>query len=895
MTKAAASLGIVILLAATAIAQTQPAAVDDAINVAVRRQADQITLHQKVADAREAMARHDLVAAAKLYDQSVELAVKIGPKAGPDGVEAVQGLVTVRLELAEQARKRGDYQEVETQLARVLKVDSQNPVAIAAKAVNDRTLAERRGLDPSPAALEQVAGAKKEKVDANTLVQDGRVLLEAGKLDAADAKLNAALKLDPSNRGAFYYKELVKEYRYQVSQNKQNQDSRKAMLEVADAWERPTKGGLLPVPNPYNGTNTIYTGKGRQAIVHKLNTIKFDTVQYDGLPLSEVIRLLSEEARKRDPEKKGINFIINPNAPAAGAGAPVAIDPATGLQVAAPPTEAVDVGAISIKLNYPLTDIRFGDVLNAVEQVAEKPIKFSIQDFAVVVSLKGQEITPMAMRIFNVDPNTFQQGLQGVGGASFGDIQTSSGGGGGGSSGGGGGGSSGGGGQGGGQGGSSTLFIPRVSVAGGSAQGGGGGQGGGQGGGGSTGGGIAGLTTTNAMESVSAAVQNFFSTMNIDLRTPPKSVFWNDRRGQLIVYATMEDLDRIEQVIQVLNVAPPQVNIKVKFTEITQSDTRALGFDWFLGNLLMGNRNGTGLQAGSAPSYVGVPSVANPEGSFPGSFVNGTSIPASGSDALLTGGLRNAANAPALATFTGILTDPQFRVVIKAIDQRSGVDLLSEGDVTTLSGRQCQIQTTELRTIVTGTSQNTGGQSGSTGNTGTGNTTLPNQAVFATPLTQIMPFGPTIDVVPYVSSDGCTIQMTIIPTLSEFAGYDDPGPFVPTAVTGGGVPITSVLPLPKFRLRQVTTSCIVWDGQTVVLGGLIISEITKTKDKVPILGDLPFVGKLFRSESSVNNKKNLVIFVTPTIIDPAGNRAHAEDELPFAQQPGRVAIEASAK
>jgi len=132
--------------------------------------------------------------------------------------------------------------------------------------------------------------------------------------------------------------------------------------------------------------------------------------------------------------------------------------------------------------------------------------------------------------------------------------------------------------------------------------------------------------------------------------------------------------------------------------------------------------------------------------------------------------------------------------------------------------------------------------------------------------------------------------MTIIPTLSEFAGYDDPGPFVPVAVTGGGIPITSVLPLPKFRLRQVTTSCIVWDGQTVVLGGLIISDVQKTKDKVPVLGDLPLVGKLFRSESSVNNKKNLVIFVTPTIIDPAGNRALDETETPFAQQAGRAPI-----
>ena len=80
-----------------------------------------------------------------------------------------------------------------------------------------------------------------------------------------------------------------------------------------------------------------------------------------------------------------------------------------------------------------------------------------------------------------------------------------------------------------------------------------------------------------------------------------------------------------------------------------------------------------------------------------------------------------------------------------------------------------------------------------------------------------------------------------------------------------------------------TTSAVVWDGQTVVLGGLITEDVTKFKDKIPVLGDLPLLGRFFRSESSSTKKKNLVIFVTPTIIDPAGNRFHSEDEMPFAQ------------
>jgi general secretion pathway protein D len=89
--------------------------------------------------------------------------------------------------------------------------------------------------------------------------------------------------------------------------------------------------------------------------------------------------------------------------------------------------------------------------------------------------------------------------------------------------------------------------------------------------------------------------------------------------------------------------------------------------------------------------------------------------------------------------------------------------------------------------------------------------------------------------------------------------------------------------LPHFRLRQVVTSVTVWDAQTVVIGGLMSDSIANTKDSVPVLGDLPLVGRLFRSEASQKAKKNLMIFVTPTIINPDGTRYHSDDEMPFAQ------------
>ena len=126
--------------------------------------------------------------------------------------------------------------------------------------------------------------------------------------------------------------------------------------------------------------------------------------------------------------------------------------------------------------------------------------------------------------------------------------------------------------------------------------------------------------------------------------------------------------------------------------------------------------------------------------------------------------------------------------------------------------------------------------------------------------------------------------MTLLPTVSEFIGYDDAGQFevqVQTAGLASAAPLQAPVALPRIRARQVTTSAIVWDGQTIVLGGLISEDIRKRKDKVPVLGDLPVFGRFFRSESSENNKRNLLIFVTPTIIDPAGNRVNDPDNLAY--------------
>jgi general secretion pathway protein D len=151
-----------------------------------------------------------------------------------------------------------------------------------------------------------------------------------------------------------------------------------------------------------------------------------------------------------------------------------------------------------------------------------------------------------------------------------------------------------------------------------------------------------------------------------------------------------------------------------------------------------------------------------------------------------------------------------------------------------------------------------------------------------TPEVQQVETGPILDVLPDVLSDGYTINLTLIPSLIEFTGYQSP-PSLGSFTTGGLNVVLLPTALPEFSVREVTTTVNVWDGQTVVLGGLVDSTLNETKDTVPILGDVPILGRLFQSTTKTEDKRNLMIFVTATLIDPAGNRVHSDDELPFAQ------------
>jgi type II secretory pathway component GspD/PulD (secretin)/tetratricopeptide (TPR) repeat protein len=885
------SLIVLLICAPARFASAQADASQTAQEEAVRRQDAIIQLGQHLSDAKAAEAKGRFPEAGKAYEAAIALFPRLGqgdPKVEAQRAEVVAGFVKIRLSLARRAQEKADLGEADRQIKRALNVDPQNETVLALQRANDKAMLAAQGTIPTPGMVSRIPEFKAEKVRSYELVQDGRVLLDAGKLDEAEAHFKEAMALYPQNTAASYYLDIAKETRYKMDARRRDAGTKQDIENVEYSWVKSAKGEYLQIPNMYARTNLVYSSEGRRNIKAKLERIRLNEISFDGLPLVEVLKKLTEESIKRDPDRIGINFMINSK----GESAPASTDPT------APPPTPLDLGTVPIKINPSLREIKLVNVLDAICMVADQPITYDIEDYAVTFIPKPQAAATLITKKFRVNPNTFVQGLQGVSviNLSFG-AQTA--GGGGGSTGGSPGGSGGGGSPGGsgGSGGTTTgggFDLPVVTLAG-TAQGaagaaGGGGAAGGRGGVGGRGG-LWGVTQTNSTLSLHEMVRDYFTAAGVNL-DPPKSVFFNDRAGWLMVTATESDINTIREAIDLLNIAPPQVTIEAKFAEITQTDSKALGFDWAMGNTTFGGKS-VGLNGGSASQYQSPITGSNPNGIFPFGLP-----PAGGSDipGLVTSGLRNTVGGgssgppitvPEIANITGILTQPQFQVIIHALEQREGTDVLSAPSVTTESGRQAHIGVQDIITVVSSVTLSQTGASG-TGVGGIGGASISSSVASQSSYNTVpFPSGPSLDVLPSISADEFSVQMVLLPTYTEFVGYDDPGQFIPQAqsVGGGtiGIPLTAQLPLPRLRLRQVVTSCNVWDGQTVFLGGLLGENINKIKDKVPMLGDLPFVGRLFRSESSQAVKENLMIFVTPTIVDPAGNRVHTDAELPFAQ------------
>jgi len=220
---------------------------------------------------------------------------------------------------------------------------------------------------------------------------------------------------------------------------------------------------------------------------------------------------------------------------------------------------------------------------------------------------------------------------------------------------------------------------------------------------------------------------------------------------------------------------------------------------------------------------------------------------------------------------------------VRALNQKKGVDLLSSPRVTCKSGQEAEIEIVREFKYPTEYNPPQVPTSGS------------STMITVTPTTptafDVKQVGVRLHVQPTVGADGSTIDLQLEPQVVEFEGFINYGsPIyglstdsytllgVRYYTTSSTLLTSNVINQPIFSSRKVRTSVSVWDGQTVMLGGLMREDVQKVEDKVPVVGDIPYIGRLFRSSVDQHTKKNLVIFVTAHLINPAGDPINVSDD-----------------
>jgi type II secretory pathway component GspD/PulD (secretin) len=350
------------------------------------------------------------------------------------------------------------------------------------------------------------------------------------------------------------------------------------------------------------------------------------------------------------------------------------------------------------------------------------------------------------------------------------------------------------------------------------------------------------------------------------------SAVYQPKAEKLFVRNTRENLLVLEEILAAMDVAKlssgvEQVEIEAKFVEVSEGTLEELGFEW---RTTLGNVGGKGVTLGDKV-YVpegqylfddalrGGPSGPAMPFARPGSLSQGEVAAGAGEwKAFRFEDTFNAAPASMRVSKAG---STPLDILITALDQSTGTDVLSAPRVVTQSGKKATIRAGELHYFPE--TYEVGGNEG---------TIIHAKYVDFTEKL----LGVELEVTPKV--DGEQIGMTLNPKVSELLGWQTYSivPANSSYSTFQGItrfqfnhdPVSARLPI--FKRREIKTEVTIADGATMGMGGLINEKVEKYEDKVPVLGSIPLIGRLFRNEGERAVKRNLLIFVTAKKVEPTG-------------------------
>jgi general secretion pathway protein D len=798
----------------------------------VRRQEGLALAEGMVTKGDRAMASKDYEAAYTNYLDALE-AIPEGPATASERNPVIRKFSAAALDYANKLIADGRYADAERVAKTILfpQFDPQNRAAVRLLSNLEQPDYYNKTITPGFAA---------DRAQVLKLLQEGQGFFAAGRYDLATKRYEQTLVLDPYNKAARMGLE-------QVAKQKSNyygaafNEARSRMLWLADReWERPVNKSLQTRSTDI-GTDSRIGVRGNEAITERLNRIIIPKIELRDTTVREAVEFLKQRSRDLDTtsddpaQRRGVNIVLklNPTVPAA---TPDPVDP-----TAAPPAEeaAAESGTADTRITMSLTNVPLIEALRYLTELAS--LKFKVEPFAVSIVPITENTTDLVTKEYKVPPGFIPAGTPDAGGA----IAPSAG--------------------------QGDLTTARI------------------------------VGRTNA--------KTYLESQQVPFPTGATAQYV-PAGSKLIVRNTPDALDLIDYLVDAaMGVQPTQVEIESKFVEVTQNNLNELGFDWLLGPVQIG---GSGVYGAGGTEGFGT--NANPSSPNPNTYpfnVGGTpvgqnpmtgglrsgigntpdaAVTANSIDALLAGVVPGTvASAPGIFGIAGIFTNPQFQVVIRALSQQRGVDLMSAPKVTTKSGRRATVRVvrefpypTEFNPPEVPQEDNDIDIEAIIGVITTSGIVTPT-----TPTAfEVRNLGVTLEVEPIIGADNYTIDLNLSPEVVEFDGFVNYGSPIIGATTDDTLLVPRPVPFvitqnvinqPIFSTRKVTTSVSIWDGQTVALGGLIREDIQKVNDKVPILGDVPIAGRLFRSDVDQKIKRNLIIFTTARLMDAEGRPVRQGD------------------
>ena len=308
-------------------------------------------------------------------------------------------------------------------------------------------------------------------------------------------------------------------------------------------------------------------------------------------------------------------------------------------------------------------------------------------------------------------------------------------------------------------------------------------------------------------------------------------VFPDNRTSQLIVVATDAEQVAVDTLVAQLDTPTKQVLIETKLVEISSNPSSTKGIDWS-GTLAGQNISfGNNLVTDQKTAAPGVAPNPLTSGTL-ASIINPSVVGSTAAKGFLgTQGFLNADGAHAVLSFMNASLDAQ---------------VTSTPRVVTLDNETANISVLRTYPILNSTAGTQGSPGGST-------ITYSN-------------VGTILLVTPRISANN-SIKLKVSPTVESFFGYK--------TLTASGAASQA----PQFDIRTMETQVLVPNANTLVMGGLVDDNPTDTSTKVPFLGDIPYLGVAFRSSAKIADKKNLLIFITPTILQDTDFHPYATDFL----------------